>query len=153
MLKLIARMSKFFAILLIGFDPFCLLIILMVFNKIIFTSISKFSRYSKIVLSVYQLSQYFLGQFFCEIKREYKSQFKIQIGLYARRFSCSKYLEVLPIERRWRSFSFGESVLFTSCFDHKAKRDSSWQSCICNLRRDPPSLLKARLVVDTMMSG
>ena len=100
-----------------------------------------------------KLSQYFLGQFFCEIKREYKSQFKIQIGLFTRRFSCSKYLEVLPIERRWRSFSFGESVLFTSCFDHKAKRDSSWQSCICNLRRDPPSLLKARLVVDTMMSG
>lgn len=39
----------------------------------------------------------------------------------------------------------GESVLFIPRFDHKARRDSGWQSCICNIRRDPPSLLKTRL--------
>lgn len=38
-----------------------------------------------------------------------------------------------------------ESVLFIPRFDHKARHDSGWQSCICNLRHDPPSLLKARL--------
>jgi len=42
------------------------------------------------------------------------------------------------------NYFHGESVLFTPRFDHKAKRNSGWQSRICNLRRDPPSLLKAR---------